>query len=116
MKSPIRNVRETAKYTALKNEFEDLLAHIDRRRYELSFLKCNTCPKCLEYSSDSKHVVKFMIDNHSLHFETTPSNKKEHFMTFLDQEKNNVKPTPDVGLSSKEENNVGSCSVCPSLE
>ena len=25
-------------------------------------------------------------------------------MTFLEQEKNNVKPTPDVGLSSKVEN------------
>ena len=42
LKSPIRNVRENTKYATLKNEFKDLLAQIDRRKYELSFLKCDT--------------------------------------------------------------------------
>ena len=80
---------------SLNADVKYFLLHVDQRKYEATFFKCSNW---LEYSSDSKEVVEFMNVHHKLHFEAKPCGKGEHFMTFLEQGKLDVKPTPDVGL------------------
>ena len=82
---------------SLNADFKELLLNVDRRRkYEVTFLKCDKCSNCLESSSDSKEVIEFMNAHHNPHFEAKPG-KGKHFMTFIEQGKLDVKPTPDVG-------------------
>ena len=115
LKSSAKKVRiEAATYRSLHSEFKDLLLHVDRRKYEVTFFKCDKCSMCLEYISSSRNVVEFMNAHHDLHFEAKPTDKDDHFMTFLEQEKMNVKPIPNLGLPSRAGYSVGSCTVCPS--
>ena len=55
------------------------------------------------------------LTHNKQHFESKPSlHLKDNFMTFLEQEKCNVKPAPDAGLPSKEKSNVGARDTCRS--
>ena len=115
LKSGMKKAREDPKFKLLRADFKDLLHHIDRRKYEVTFFKCDACSKCLEYETYSKNVLEFMNAHNKLHFESRPSlHLKDNFMTFLEQEQYNIRPSLDAGLPSKEKSNVGACDTCRS--
>ena len=115
LKCGVKAAKEDGRYKSLHADFKDLLLHVERRKYEITFLKCDKCVRCLEYTSNSPNVKEFMKAHKNKHFESRPClERKGHFMTFLEQEHCDVEITPNAELPSKLETDLGSCDICPS--
>ena len=47
-------------YKDVMTDFRDLLKHIDRRKCEITFIKCQQCKPCLNTKVKSQKVSKFV--------------------------------------------------------
>ena len=72
LKSGVKAAREDGRYTSLRADVKGLLLHVGRRKYEITFLKCDKCVRWLEYSSNSPNGKEFMKAHKNKHFESRP--------------------------------------------
>ena len=96
-----------------------MVAHIQRHRNELVYLKClsENCDYCTTYPPKATGVFAFLQERNMTLFSPMPSHKYPgHYCTFLEMCRKPASEltTLDAGMPSAA-NGVGRCSHCPAF-
>ncbi|KAJ6238322.1 retinitis pigmentosa 1-like 1 protein [Anaeramoeba flamelloides] len=89
-----QHINSVQEYIFLKNDFQFFFRHSSRRRYLLSFSKCNSksCSYCQKFKIKATNAFELLKFNENIMFSPTPSEiDRNHFMNFNEILKKNGK-------------------------
>lgn len=117
LKAPVSKI--PSEYASLYEELKFMLAHIQRHRNELVYVKClsENCDYCTTHPPKATGVFAFLQERNMTLFSPMPSHKYPgHYCTFLEM---CCKPAPkltilDAGMPSAA-NGVGRYPHCPAF-
>ena len=114
LKAPLRSIY-AGHHKELQEQFKDLLGHVDRRKCEVTFMKCMNCHECCKNEIKAKKSMGFLDKHGKRHPEVLISEDPSHYMTYLQQSAlEGELQTPDAGLPSSERKDQGRCETCKS--
>ena len=116
MKGPLRNI---AKQPTLIKELNFMVKHLDRRRNELIFRKCDDplCSHCVSNPVHATAAFEFLRRRNFCVSEPEKSkNHPEHYSTFLEmceKEPDDLQNNIDKEMPSVKNKQLGRCKICP---
>ena len=119
LKGPIRDLTKKSENSSRLRELKFMLKHMDRRKNEVTFRKCDD-PLCQHCSSKPVHataVFEFLRRKKYVLFEPLKSEKHpNHYCTFLglyEKEPGDLESSTCLDMPSLISIELGKCEICP---
>ena len=119
LKGLIRNLTKKSENSSHLRELKFMLKHMDRRKNEVTFRKCDD-PLCQHCSSNPVHataVFEFLRRKKYILFEPLKSEKHpDHYCTFLElceKEPEDFESSTCLDMPSLKIKELGKCEICP---